>query len=468
MQCCMEATDPAGTAPGSLFEENTKRFKYYNNSNKKTSHSSERKQHLPHLSRWTCHMSHFTSVSPLTSRPLTTHHAPHTTHHQLLLAALLYTMLKYRHFITTITRHDVSSATYSSSSRSSRHFCSEWRNNIISFRTTSTSSVDRGLLKNAYPWRFLYCVNDYAPLISRRYFHITSYTLLDPRFTRKDSNKDDTFVAQVAKSGEKKLIDKNTRTTTTAALNQRAAGAILTQLSSIPNILTLSRIMVTPYLSYLLITHYHTKQTPLDAVISAGVDAPSAIVTHLDPASTPMYALSLFLLMGFTDFLDGFIARKYPSQSTVLGTYLDPIADKVFISTMSLTLWYTETLPGMVVLLWIARDIGIVAGVYYTVKQETLKRMSTGGNANNNVAVMDPQNTPLKVQASLISKLNTTLQIGLIALGIAGEVPAVGELPGYADLMTALCWITVGTTITSTVGYLTPAGSAFRKSGNNK
>lgn len=382
-------------------------------------------------------------------------------------------MLKYRHFITTITRHVVSSATTSSSSSRSRHFSSDWRNNnIISFRTTSTSSVDRGLLKNAHPWRLHCCVNDYAPLISRRYFHITSYTLLDPRFTRKDSNKDDTFGAE---SDEKKLIDKNTRTTTTSALNQRAAGAILTQLSSIPNILTLSRIMATPYLSYLLITHYHTKQqTPQDAVLSAGVDAPSAtaaaesIVPHLDPASTPMYALSLFLLMGFTDFLDGFIARKYPSQSTVLGTYLDPIADKVFISTMSLTLWYTETLPGMVVALWIARDIGIIAGVYYTVKQETLKRMSTGGNANNNVAVMDPQNTPLKVQASLISKLNTTLQIGLIALGIAGEVPAVGELPGYADLMTALCWITVGTTITSTVGYLTPAGSAFRKSGNNK
>ena len=379
-------------------------------------------------------------------------------------------MLKYRHFITTITRHVVSSATSSSSSRS-RHFASDWRNNnIISFRTTSTSSVDRGLLKNANPWRFHCCVNDYAPLISRRYFHITSYTLLDPRFTRKDSNKDDTFGAE---SDEKKLIDKNTRTTTTAALNQQAAGAIVTQLSSIPNILTLSRIMATPYLSYLLITHYHTKHTPQDAVLSAGVDAPSATaaaesITHLDPASTPLYALSLFLLMGFTDFLDGFIARKYPSQSTVLGTYLDPIPDKVFISTMSLTLWYTETLPGLVVLLWIARDIGIIAGVYYTVKQETLKRMSNGGNANNNVAVMDPQNTPLKVQASLISKLNTTLQIGLIALGIAGEVPAVGELPGYADLMTALCWITVGTTITSTVGYLTPAGSAFRKSGNNK
>src|SRR5210317_857208 len=116
-------------------------------------------------------------------------------------------MLKYRHFITTITRHVLSSATSSSSSRS-RHFSSDWRNNnIISFRTTSTSSVDRGLLKNAYPWRFLFCGNGYAPLIlSRRYFHITSYTLQDSRFTRNDSNKDDTFVAQVAESDEKKLI----------------------------------------------------------------------------------------------------------------------------------------------------------------------------------------------------------------------------------------------------------------------
>ncbi len=143
----------------------------------------------------------------------------------------------------------------------------------------------------------------------------------------------------------------------------------------------------------------------------------------------------------------------------MLGTYLDPFADKVFISTLSLTMWYTEALPGPLVGLWIARDVGVFFGAYYLVKQETLKKPGSGNT--NNVAVMDPQNTPLKIEASLLSKINTTLQIGLIALGIAGEVPAVTI---DADLMTSLCWMTAGTTVGSTIGYL--GGSALRKSGN--
>ena len=93
------------------------------------------------------------------------------------------------------------------------------------------------------------------------------------------------------------------------------------------------------------------------------------------------------------------------------------------------------------------------------VKQETLKKIGSG--STNNVAVMDPRNTPLKVEASMLSKINTTLQIGLIALGIAGEVPTVNI---DADLMTSLCWLTAGTTVGSTIGYF--GGSAFKKSGN--
>jgi len=86
-------------------------------------------------------------------------------------------------------------------------------------------------------------------------------------------------------------------------------------------------------------------------------------------------------------------------------------------------MWYTEALPGALVGLWIARDVGVFFGAYYLVKQETLKKAGSGNTKN--VAVMDPQNTPLKIEASLLSKINTCLQIGLIALGIAGEVPAV-------------------------------------------
>lgn len=285
--------------------------------------------------------------------------------------------------------------------------------------------------------------------------------LLESRFTRKDNRTDNTDTESLA---EKQPNNENNKTTTTAsAMNQHAAGAILKQLTSIPNILTLSRIAATPYLSYLLIIHHQTKQTSNDAI--AGIDTSSAtaaaetIATHIAPSSIPIYALSLFLLMGFTDFLDGFIARKFPSTATVLGTYLDPFADKVFISALSLTLWYTETLPGMIVGLWIARDVGILVCVYYLVKQETLKKIGSG--STDNVAVMDPRNTPLKVEASMLSKINTTLQIGLIALGIAGEVPTVNI---DADLMTSLCWLTAGTTVGSTIGYF--GGSAFKKSGN--
>ncbi|KAL3771145.1 hypothetical protein ACHAW5_009929 [Stephanodiscus triporus] len=264
-------------------------------------------------------------------------------------------------------------------------------------------------------------------------------------------------------------------------LNRRATNAILSQLSSPPNLFTLSRIIATPYLSHMLISHHHKSEATSSAILggdisgatlsspipaeTAASDAMTAIMTHLDQISTPAVALSLFLLMGFTDFLDGYIARTYPSTATVLGTYLDPFADKFFICVLSLTLWYIGSLPGMLVGLWIVRDVGIVGSVYWLVRRETVRKQNSrdqhGHDSDSIIAVMDPQNTPLKVQASFTSKVNTTFQIGLIALGIAGEVPSIDIPP---ELMMSLIWVTAGTTIISSVGYLD--GSAFKKSGN--
>lgn len=256
-----------------------------------------------------------------------------------------------------------------------------------------------------------------------------------------------------------------------APLNQQATNAIMSQLSSPPNLLTLSRILATPYLSYLLISH---KGRGTDDVSSssalgdgthiassitsdAAVDATTAAetISTLDPSSAPVLALSLFLLLGFTDFLDGYIARTFPTTATVLGTYLDPFADKVFISMTSLALCYTGSLPSVLVGLWVARDVGMIGSVYWLVRKETTRK---GGDENGDgIAVMDPLNTPLQVQASVTSKVNTTLQIGLIALAIAGEVPFIAVPP---ELMTSLIWITAGTTIGSSLGYLD--GSALK------
>jgi len=315
----------------------------------------------------------------------------------------------------------------------------------------------------------------------------------------KQSSFEDGRVSNVEndeKSIEKRKVvenkDNHDVSNNTTPLNQQATNAILTQLLSPPNILTMSRILATPYLSYLLISHHHYKSVaasslpvggdtvdtavsstvPGDAAASidattAPVDTLSVVAANLDQSSTPAIALSLFLLLGFTDFLDGYIARKYPSTATVLGTYLDPFADKFFISIMSLTMWHTGSLPGLLVGLWIARDVGIVGSVYWLVRKETVRKQSSkcqdgvDSEGSNNMAVMDPQNTPLKVQASFMSKVNTALQIGLIALGIAGEVPMVDIPP---ELMISLIWITAGTTIGSTLGYVD--GSAFKKTGN--
>ena len=263
----------------------------------------------------------------------------------------------------------------------------------------------------------------------------------------------------------------NNTSNTTTPLDQRASNAILKQLSSPPNLLTLSRIIATPYLSYMLISHNNSKEIAADVDVGNAIgieaidasasnsDAISTISTSIDFSSTPIFALSLFLAMGFTDFLDGYIARTFPSTATVLGTYLDPFADKVFINVMSLTLWFTGTLPGMLVGLWVVRDLGMLSTTYWVVRKETSKKHND--DDSENIAVMDPQRTPLKVQASFMSKVNTTLQIGLIALGIAGELPFVDIPPEY---MTGLCCLTAGTTIGSSLGYLD--GSAMLKSGN--
>jgi len=268
--------------------------------------------------------------------------------------------------------------------------------------------------------------------------------------------------------------DGNNNNTTTSPLNWSALNSILSQLSSPPNILTMSRILATPYLSYLLISHHHNKNSLIESSATSAVDTGTILSSTIDTSiitettiSTPTMALSLFLLMGFTDFLDGHIARTFPSTSTVLGTYLDPLADKFFISVISCTMWYVDILPGALVGLWIVRDVGIVGSVYWLVQKETVRMRDsdTTSESNNNhqqqFAVMDPTNTPLKVRASMLSKINTTLQIGLIALGIASEVPFINISP---DLMTTLIWTTAGTTISSSLGYLD--GSALKKSGN--
>jgi cardiolipin synthase len=72
------------------------------------------------------------------------------------------------------------------------------------------------------------------------------------------------------------------------------------------------------------------------------------------------WALALFVIAGFSDGLDGLLARKL-HQQTLLGQYLDPIADKLLLSSMFLVLSILHKIPWKFTVLVFSRDTSILA-----------------------------------------------------------------------------------------------------------
>ena len=83
------------------------------------------------------------------------------------------------------------------------------------------------------------------------------------------------------------------------------------------------------------------------------------IVIHLVEGRY-LWALVVFVVAGFSDGLDGLLARTL-HQQTVLGQYLDPMADKLLLSTMFLVLSILNKIPWKFTVLVFSRDISILA-----------------------------------------------------------------------------------------------------------
>jgi cardiolipin synthase len=127
-----------------------------------------------------------------------------------------------------------------------------------------------------------------------------------------------------------------------------------------------------------------------------------------------MSAFWLMLLAGFSDALDGFLARRYGWQ-TELGTLLDPLADKFLIAAMYLVFTLQGLIPLWLVALILTRDILILlgAGVYRGVFGD------------------------LTVNPSLLSKTNTALQILVVLMLMVSQMP-IGDLgPGLLTFLQA-------------------------------
>jgi cardiolipin synthase len=137
---------------------------------------------------------------------------------------------------------------------------------------------------------------------------------------------------------------------------------------SIPNLITLARILMVPVLVW---------------AITAG-EMRAAFV--------------LFLVAGLSDLIDGFLAKRF-GMATALGAYLDPLADKAMIVSIYVALGIAYAIPRWLVILVVSRDIMIVGAVILS--------WLVG--------------RPVALKPLLISKLNTVAQV-VLALLVLGTL----------------------------------------------
>ena len=71
-------------------------------------------------------------------------------------------------------------------------------------------------------------------------------------------------------------------------------------------------------------------------------------------------AAAVFALAALTDFFDGWLARKFGTES-VLGKLLDPLADKLLVVASMIILVEKQRLAGWIAVVLIVRDLGINA-----------------------------------------------------------------------------------------------------------
>ncbi|WP_028389124.1 CDP-alcohol phosphatidyltransferase family protein [Legionella fairfieldensis] len=169
-------------------------------------------------------------------------------------------------------------------------------------------------------------------------------------------------------------------------------------LKHIPNVLTLLRlVLIAPFLIFL----YHHEY---------------------------IHAFYMFFLAGFTDALDGWLARHFHWQSP-LGSFIDPLADKLLVASSFISLALLGELPWWLVILVFLRDLTISAGViawYWFVQRK------------------------LDFEPTWLSKINTTLQLTLVTFCLF-EL-AFFEFTPY--LIHSLIFITALTTAATYVDYV--------------
>jgi len=172
---------------------------------------------------------------------------------------------------------------------------------------------------------------------------------------------------------------------------------------NLPNILTYGRIVAVPAVAGLLMWDTNTAR---------------------------WVALAIYVIAAITDFLDGYLARRWQQQSS-LGRMLDPIADKVLVAVVLLVLVASPILYGghvWAAIIILSREV-LVSGL-----REYLGELQ------------------VSVPVTKIAKWKTTVQlvaIGFLIAGPAGDT----IIPYLTEFGLGLLWIAAGLTLYTGYDY---------------
>uniref|UniRef100_A0A8D0HH03 cardiolipin synthase (CMP-forming) n=1 Tax=Sphenodon punctatus TaxID=8508 RepID=A0A8D0HH03_SPHPU len=179
------------------------------------------------------------------------------------------------------------------------------------------------------------------------------------------------------------------------------------------------------------------------------VEHPASISRRRSSAYDPCRALKVdpkhvaeVSPLNYVQSLDGFIARTWASQKSALGSALDPLADKILISVLYVSLTCANLIPVSLTSMIVLRDIVLIVAVFY-VRYKTLSPPRTL------LRYFNPCYATAQLKPTFISKMNTAIQLILVAASLAAPVF------NYVDsvyLQTIWC-ITAFTTATSAYSY---------------
>ncbi|MGB4589721.1 MAG: CDP-diacylglycerol--glycerol-3-phosphate 3-phosphatidyltransferase [Clostridiaceae bacterium] len=86
-----------------------------------------------------------------------------------------------------------------------------------------------------------------------------------------------------------------------------------------------------------------------------------------NPDKNLVLSVVIFFIAGFSDFLDGYLARKN-KQVTTFGTVMDPLADKLMLLTVLTSYAYTGVVPYSIFILVLIKEVLMIVGGYVVYK----------------------------------------------------------------------------------------------------